>query len=165
MNRLFDLSKNDPLDPPPIDYDRRYVLGVIGIIALAVLLALIASCSTPTRAYADTIKDKDAIKAVIGEAENQTYKGMLYVACALRNRGTLKGVYGLKSYRVVHHLYSDHIYKEATLAWKESAIPEVCKVVHNAIGWEDVRAFGTPYWAKSMRLVLTFKDHNFYAKN
>lgn len=35
-----------------------------------------------------------AIRAVIGEAEKEGYRGMLLVACALYNRGTFKGVYG-----------------------------------------------------------------------
>src|SRR3990167_7930662 len=40
---------------------------------------------TPSPAYSD----KDAIRAVIGEAGNQGYAGMLAVACGIRNRGTL----------------------------------------------------------------------------
>ena len=46
------------------------------------------------------VMKKDAIRAIIGEAGNQGRRGMLYIACAIRNRGTLQGVYGFKAKHV-----------------------------------------------------------------
>jgi len=158
------LHGNPPLDPPPVDYDGWYV-GSIGLIFIALLLLIIASCVHPTPGLTYEVNDRNAIKAVIGEAENQGYKGMLYVACSIRNRASLKDVYGLYSPRVEKHLYSEHIYKVASKAWYDSQFPENCTPVKGAVSWEDTKAFGEPFWAKSMRLVLVYKDHKFYAKN
>ena len=64
--------------------------------------------------------DQKAILAIIGEAENQGYDGMLAVACAIRNRRTLQGVYGLNAPRVKHGLYTKRTYLESKKAWEES---------------------------------------------
>lgn len=159
------LHGNPSLDPPPQDQDRLFSIGIVGLVLIVLALILVASCSHPGAAIADEITDKDAVHAIIGEAENQGYRGMLLVACAIRNRGTLHGVYGLHAPRVKRHLYSNKIYLQASMAWIESKNANVCAQVHGAIGWEDTKAFGEPYWAKSMRLVLIYKDHKFYAKS
>ena len=57
------------------------------VISIVVCVMLISSC-----ALAETIPTNDAVRAIIGEAGNQGYLGMLAVACGIRNRGTLKGV-------------------------------------------------------------------------
>ena len=41
------------------------------------------------------ITTRDAVNAIIGEAGNQDYATQLAVACAIRHRGTLQGVFGL----------------------------------------------------------------------
>jgi len=109
-------------------------------------------------AKAEGINDKVAIKAIVGEASNQGYQGMLAVAVAIRNRGTLQGVYGLKA---------KHIDKEpkwvwlmAEKAWEESKYNRI----HSGTHWENIKAFGKPYWLKNMILVYQYKDHNFYKK-
>lgn len=40
------------------------------------------------------VKDSDAVRALIGEAGNQSDRTLLHVASAIRNRGSLQGVYG-----------------------------------------------------------------------
>ena len=86
-------------------------------------------------AYADEIKDKDAIRAIIGEASDQGYTGMLYVAVGIRNRGTLKGVYGLKAKHVDKE--PDWVWDLAKKAWKESEYNRV----HSGDMWENIIAF------------------------
>ncbi len=110
-----------------------------------------------TQCLASDIPDDLAIKAIMGEACNQGYQGMLAVACAIRNRDTLQGVYGVKA---------KHIYKEpkwvwdlARKAWNESSKKDI---TNGATHWENTKAFGTPYWVKSMKLVYEYKDHKFY---
>lgn len=123
---------------------------------LAIIIFSTFSCE---RAGAEVIKKEDAVKAIIGEASNQGYRGMLAVACGIRNRGTLKGIYGLKA---------KHIYKEpmwvwdmARRAWKES---EHNDIVFGATNWENIKAFGEPFWAKKMTKTVKIKDHSFYKK-
>lgn len=106
-----------------------------------------------------TLNDRDCILAVIGEAENQGYKGQLLVSSAIRNRGTLKGVYGLHAPRVKNHLYSQATYDQCRKAWLASAGKDYAM---GATNWENVHAFGEPYWAKSMTIVMEYKDHRFF---
>lgn len=111
-----------------------------------------------------TFTNNEAILAVIGEAENQGYEGMKAVSCGIRNRGTLKGVYGLKAPRVKKRLYSEDTEAKAIVAWETSAEPENCAYMLGSTHWENVKAFGEPYWAKSMRKTVLIKDHQFYKK-
>lgn len=103
--------------------------------------------------------DGEAIKSIIGEAENQHYSGMLAIACAIRNRHTLEGVYGLKAPRVVNHKYSANTFRKAKLAWSNSKDYDV---TNGATHWENVNAFGKPYWIKSMKMTVIIGDHRFY---
>jgi hypothetical protein len=120
----------------------------------SLLLGLL--CLSPLNANS-AVNDNLAVRAIIGEAGNQGEKGMLAVACAIRNRGTLKGVYGVNA---------KHIYKEpqwvwalAKKVWLESATKDI---TNGATHWENIKAFGTPYWVKSMVKVFEYKDHKFY---
>lgn len=126
--------------------------------AVVTLLLIMASC---TLAHAKTppLTDNNAILSIIGEGENQGYTGMLALAGAIRNRGTLKGVYGVKAPRVVKRKYSNATYNMAKKAWVESLKVDITK---GADHWENIKAFGTPYWAKSMVKTFEHKDHVFY---
>lgn len=134
----------------------RSAVIVIGCLLLAGIM-LIGGCHEEAKAA--EIPESRAVRAIIGEAENQGYDGMLAVACAMRNRGTLQGVYGERAPRVMQHKYSDKIYALAVKAWRASAN---CDVTHGANHWENVKAFGKPGWAKNMKLTYCCKDHEFY---
>lgn len=123
-------------------------------------LILASGCENP--ALAKAIPKIKAVKAVIGESENQGARGMLYVSCAIRNRGTLSGVFGLNSPRVKHKLYSQKIYAEALKAWIESADPDNCVEIDGAKNWENTNAFGLPYWAVGKQIVFVYLDHKFF---
>lgn len=107
------------------------------------------------------VPEDQAILAIIGEAEDQGPEGMLAVACAIRNRDSLKGVYGVTSPRVKKHLYSHGVYLSAKKAWKESASVDC---THGATHWENTKAFGEPYWVKDMVLTYKCNDHSFYRR-
>ena len=124
-----------------------------------VTLLLVCIC---TGCWADALPRERVIKAIIGEAENQGSMGMLYVACAIRNRGTLKGVYGEKAPRVKAHLYTDKVYQQASIAWDRSVDALACGDIQGASHWENTNAFGLPYWARKMRVVFVWKDHKFF---
>ena len=127
---------------------------VVASILLAALLIIFCP-----KVHADEIPEERAIAAIIGEAENQDLYGMEAVACAIRNRGTLKGVYGEHAPRVRHHLYSAEIYKLAKVAWMLSKDEDI---TGGATHWENVKAFGLPCWAKSCTETFRYKDHIFY---
>ncbi len=110
-------------------------------------------------ASAVNIQDQPAIRAIVGEAANQGYTGMLAVAGAIRNRGTLQGVYGLRNPAADRQ--SREVWARARQAWAASATNDI---TGGATHWENVRAFGMPAWARAMRKTVCIKDHQFFRK-
>lgn len=104
-----------------------------------------------------------AVNAIIGEAEGESYIGKLAVACAIRNRGTLKGVYGEKAPRVTKQLYSAKVKADAQKAWKESEGQQSCQFIDGADHWEGTK-FKTPSWAKDMKITATIGGQRFYRR-
>jgi len=70
-------------------------------------------------AGAAQITDAAAIRAIVGEAAGQSDRAMLAVAGALRNRGTVQGVYGASSPVTCHS--SPDVWARAARAWAQSA--------------------------------------------
>jgi len=68
---------------------------------------------------APALTDQNAVKALIGEAGNQSDQTLLAVAGAIRNRGTLRGVYGVHNPVVVQA--SARLWARAARAWAQSA--------------------------------------------
>jgi Zn ribbon nucleic-acid-binding protein len=114
--------------------------------------------------------DEWAIKAILGEGEDQGIEGMTALGEAIRNRGTLNGVYGFKAVVVKNGKYyrktkkglrqiSDYVVKNAKQAWNDS---ENTDYVRGADHWENIKEFGVPYWANTKVKTATIKDHAFY---
>lgn len=133
--------------------------AVIWCIVLCVAIVLfVASCGV---VHASVIKDEDAIKAIIGEVSGERVNGsplipMRCVASAIRNRGTLKGVYGLKAPHVSKQ--PAWVWKLAKIAWEDSA---ECDFVSGATHWEGTK-FKEPYWVKSMIFIKRVANTNYY---
>lgn len=147
-------------DLSPAEYAKLpSAISVIGGIVLCALM-LISSCKV---AHAAEIPQEKAVKAIIGEAENQGFQGMLAIAHALRNRGTLRGVYGLNSPRVKHHLYSAKTLAMAQKAWEQSAFD--FDLTHGSTGWgnsKDGQEFAKAKWWNNCVVVFRYKQHFFY---
>lgn len=131
---------------------KHVIMATVSIIILILSIGIAQAATVP-------YNDRNAILSIIGEGENQGYTGMLALAGAIRNRGTLKGVYGIKAPRVVKRLYSKATYVMAEKAWMESLRVDITK---GADHWENIKAFGKPYWAASMKETYRYKDHVFY---
>ena len=123
---------------------------------ILIILALIFIIVMARVVRAEEINDNFAIKAIIGEAANQGYQGMLAVAVGIRNRGVLQGVYGLKAKHIDKE--PQWVWTMARKAWKESKYNRI----HSGTHWENIKAFGKPYWLKNVVLVYQYKNHNFY---
>ncbi len=146
-----------------VRHDRRLWLKCARMAFIAIIILLIGIIS----AHAATVplNDKNAILAIIGEGENQGYTGMLALAGAIRNRGTLKGVYGINAPRVVKHKYSSTTYNQAKKAWAESEYKDTTK---GAEGWgndRDLELFKQTAWFGKCRITTQVKDHWFYTCN
>lgn len=90
--------------------------------SLILWVSLIASCERMP-AYGSEIEEEQAVRAVLGEAAGEGYWGMLAVSSALRNRGTLQGVYGVTA----RHIDQEPawVWDLAKKAWRESAHKDV----------------------------------------
>lgn len=132
--------------------------AITSAILTLVIGSIIFFSSTMTAKASEISDDNTIIECIIGEAEGEGYDGMLAVAEAIRNRGTLRGVYGCKAKRVVNKMYSTAIYKTANKAWHDSAHTNT---VAGATHWEGT-AFKTPYWAKDMIITATIRNQRFY---
>lgn len=134
------------------------------------LLIVLTLCGCSDIVFANTIDSDKAIKSIIGEGEDQGKIGMTALGEAIRNRGTLKGVYGYRAiiekngkfYRKSKkglRAISSSIVKQAEQAWKDSSRSNY---VHGANHWENVKAFGMPDWAIDMEKTFEYKDHMFF---
>lgn len=118
---------------------------------ITTLLLFIILCTT-VHAYTE----QEYVRAIIGEASGEGYNGMLAVACAIRNRGTLKGVYGLNAKHI--NKQPRWIWDLAYKAWIESIKNDI---TNGATHWES-DLFKEPYWAKTMLKTVKLGHHQFY---
>lgn len=128
------------------------------MISTIILISWILVCHFH-RPNTPAFTDANCIRALIGEYAEDDYYGMTLMAHAIRNRGTLKGVYGF---------YAKHIKKEpkkiwitATLAWEEAKRYKL-DLVSGATEWrsiEDVRRGHAP---NGMWLVKIYNGTYFY---
>lgn len=128
------------------------------IVLCVAIVFLVSSCGL---VHASIIKDEDAIRSIIGEVSGERVNGsplipMRCVASAIRNRGTLKGVYGLHAPHVDKQ--PAWVWSMAKIAWADSAEHDF---VSGATHWEGT-AFKNPYWVKDMILVKRVANTNYY---
>jgi hypothetical protein len=150
----------------PMDEDlNKEDNAILFLTTIAIIIAAVILLCTfwPGVAHAEEIPKTRAVNAIIGESEGECYKGKLAVACAIRTRGTLQGVYGEHSRRVREHLYGAKVFVDSVRAWDESAHAENCAFLQGASFWEGTK-FEKPYWAKRMTLVVVIGKQAFYRK-
>ncbi len=85
-------------------------------IIILIMSLLLAGCDV-VLANEIRINEYQAVRAIIGEAL-PNYQAMYAIACAIRNRGTLKGVYGLNAKHVKEA--TGNQFQLASKAWAES---------------------------------------------
>jgi len=99
-------------------------------------------------------------RIIISEGADQGLKGMICIAEVVRHRASVKGFYGYKSGWINKEPKS--IWDMADKAWKQSAYTNYTK---GADHFENIRRFGTPWWAKYCVKTYEYKDHVFYKEN
>lgn len=106
---------------------------------------------------AAVMSQSDPIKVIVGESANQGFKGMVAVGEVIRNRGSLKGMYGLNA----KHHEKLLIWVEASIAWPTSYFTDFVK---GATQFENVWKFGFPKsWDRERLVCVTqIKDHWFF---
>ena len=100
---------------------------------IIVVSMMLSGCSSIALAY-ETINagDRLYVRAIVGEAL-PNYSSMYAIACAIRNRGTLHGVYGVHA----KHLKTaeDDLFLKAETAWRASGYVGFEDVVKGATHW------------------------------
>lgn len=104
-------------------------------------------------------------KVLLAEASNQGYEGMYAVACVIRNRGgDLHGFYGAKrkDLSVFCDRQGRHIISQARkieqIVFEQAGVDTTASATH----FENIEAFGVPYWAREMIETVKIGDHTFF---
>ena len=98
-----------------------------------------------------TVKTENLnIRAIIGEASGEGYEGMLCVAAAIRNRGHLRGVYGVNAKHVDNE--PPWVWRLAVIAWNES---ETNDPTDGADHWGSIIVDRD--WIRKMEETMEFK--------
>lgn len=135
------------------------------------LTLLLASLIIPTNCFAKSpgLPKESSVRAILGEAEGESYAGKVALAYALKNRGKLAGVYGHKAvskrfkgyYRGDRRL-NEKVVKEAQKAWEWANSYPALDPTHGAKHWENIKAYGVPYWARGHKPSVVIGNHAFY---
>lgn len=94
---------------------------IIIILLLALNSCRLVFAETPPSLPAGGVASN--IRAIIGEASGEGFTGMKAIACAIRNRGTLKGVYGVNAKHVDKQ--PKWVWDMAKKAWEESETNDI----------------------------------------
>lgn len=124
---------------------------------MKLIFAIMVTLFFATSGLAQEIDDVLAVRAIMGEARDQGYTGMLAVACAIRNRGTLDGVYGVRAKGLDKE--PARVWLLAKKAWQESKSVDI---TNGATHWHNLKREGETYWTKKLPKVYEHKDHVFY---
>ena len=107
-------------------------------------------------------------KGIIGEAANQGYKGMYAAACVYRNRiqGNMSlGCVAMKRVDLDALVKKSKKYektaKEIIRKIFEEGAPDI---TGGATHYENIQAFGFPYWSKSMKTTTVIGSHTFFVE-
>lgn len=134
------------------------LLRIVIVVTAVILLAAALICNV----QAAEIPEDRAVRAIIGEASGEGYTGMLAIAGAIRNRGTLQGVYGVKAKHVDKQ--PQWVWGQARKAWKESASNDITS---GADHWGSVTLDAA--WINTMRRegfkeAFRYRNHIFFKR-
>ena len=82
-------------------------------------LLLLCFAALPSFTSFAQLDRAQCIKAVVGEAAGEPYQCQIAISAVIRNRGSLKGVYGLRAKHVAREPQS--VFNKVAKAWDESA--------------------------------------------
>lgn len=137
------------------------MLKYIGVLLLLSWLFLFMLANVSESAEIDSMV---AYKCLLGEVRGESKETILATAYSLKNRGTTKGVYGCKVNVSSEEMkYIESIHKDSLIKWAWSeAMTSDNDPTHGATHWENIEAFGKPYWADSLIKTVVIGTHTFY---
>ncbi len=133
----------------------KFVIILIGLCVFLLVLPHILKRKVPA------FTDENCIRAIVGEYAKNDYYGMKLMAHAIRNRKTLKGVYGY---------YAKHIEKEpkdiwvtASCAWFDSL--NEFDPLQGAKEWRSTMDILKGHTPRNMFIVKGYDDTFYYKPN
>lgn len=139
-----------------------FIMAILAIIMLLAMSGVVFAKNAP-------IKDVDAVRAILGESENEPYIGMIAIGEVIRKRGGFKGIYGYNAIKYVNGRYyrgkreiSPTIAVQALKAWRASISTNYAL---KAQGWgseADLRVFKKQSWFKKCHVVTKIGAHYFW---
>ena len=111
--------------------------------------------------------DKTIIEAIITEAIGEPIEGIIAVASVFKNRleaNMSLGACGLNRdnkflFILVQPKWKKDLVKEI---WQKVKVSQMIDPTNGALYFENVNAFGNPYWAKNKEIILEINNHRFY---
>lgn len=132
------------------------ITGIWFLISLAMILIWVGICEIHRRVPPFT--DDNCIRALLGEYSLKDPYGLSLMAHAIRNRGTLKGVYGFHAAHVDHE--PKIVWELASLAWFESE--NAHDPIRGASEWRSVNDVRRGHIPRGMYLVKIYNGTYFY---
>lgn len=139
---------------------KAVLFGTLLILALMSLF----SCRDANAELA--IDERTALRIVLAEAEGEPQIGRIAIGEVLRQRNSVKPFCGFKAVTYRNGAFyrgnrkiDDITVGQALKAWRES---ERTNYTKKATHFENVKAFGVPYWAHQMEETCRIGNHVFY---
>lgn len=140
----------------------KSLYSALALMAPVVFLCLFFIFQGCGLVHAEPLTDKTAVLAVIGEAEGESQTCRIAIAETIRKRGSLKGIYGAHSKRVLAHKYSNKSFLLARAAWWDSQHTNYSK---GASGWgnkSDLVKFKKCGWFRNCQVVAQIDGTYFW---
>lgn len=139
----------------------------------AATLATLGASSQANAMAKAPINDKEAIKTLLGEAENQGASGMQDIASVIRNRGTLQGAYGGKSIVEKDGKFfsnrngklrqiPDSVVKDAVNSWNNSKTKNTANGANHWFSTADLQTPKVQKMIKDMKFVKKSGSQSLY---
>lgn len=142
--------------PVEITFKKIARLKIAAVLIAALLLPAIARAEVPSNL---------AVRAIVGEAAGEGFYAMSAHAHAIRNRGTLDGVYGLNATHSKNE--PEWVWKQARMAWGLSS--KTIDPTRGASYWfseDDLKLLNRkrPKWFLSLEPTVKIGSTTFYKK-
>jgi len=102
--------------------------------------------------------DSNCVRSIVGESAGEPYKTKLGIACVIRNRGSLQGVYGYSNSKMIDK-QSIKIFNDCKRAWAESLTNNIVPTAKYWGGPMDISYFEIKLHKKP---ILTIGKTRFY---
>lgn len=140
------------------------ILFILFILCTIIIVMAYANTSDEQPIDIENFDDAQAVRAIVGECSGEgangreKFEAMEYVAHAIRNRRTLKGVYGL------YATHADHepawVWRMAKQAWEQSL--NAPDPTFGADSWGNAKDINKPGWLDGKRFLVRYLNHSFY---